>query len=280
MRWRCVPKQSCPTHSQNSATAFLLGQSDILAISCFHGLWQSLVSSSCLYTLWNTCFKCSFYKRNNYKYIKHNPILKSGISFRSLVSENVLLHTSQWYGCYTVCTRWCTFRICPPDYFITNITAIWMLPYKYMLMYLQPTCVPECFITPITAIWMLPSMYTLMYLHTIRFTECFITPIREIWNLSQNVHADKFYVDRASLCNLVNKSCTKLVSFTGIHADVPSEYLCPRMFYYTNYSNMEATQNVHVDVPSGYFWYWKIYYTHHRDMYIPQHVTHVIYIYI
>ena len=74
-----------------------------------------------------------------------------------------------------------------------------------------------------------------------------------MWNLPQNVHADKFYVDRASLCNLVNKSCTKLVSFTGIHTDVPSEYLCPRMFYYTNYSDMEATQNVHVDVPSGYF---------------------------
>jgi len=24
MRWRCVPKQSCPTHSRNSATVFLL----------------------------------------------------------------------------------------------------------------------------------------------------------------------------------------------------------------------------------------------------------------
>ena len=30
MRWRCVPKQSCPTHSRNSATAFLLGQSGTL----------------------------------------------------------------------------------------------------------------------------------------------------------------------------------------------------------------------------------------------------------
>ena len=59
VRWRRVPKQSCPTHSRNSATAFLLGQSGILAISCFHGLWESLVPSSCLYTLWNTCFKCS-----------------------------------------------------------------------------------------------------------------------------------------------------------------------------------------------------------------------------
>jgi len=69
----------------------------------------------------------------------------------------------------------------------------------------------------------------------------------------QNVHAEKFYVDCASQYNLVNKSCTKLVSFTTVHADVPSEYLCPRMFYYTNYSNMEATQHVHVDVPAGYF---------------------------
>ena len=91
----------------------------------------------------------------------------------------------------------------------------------------------------------------------------------------QNVHADKFYVDRASLYNLVNKSCTKPVSFTRVHTDVPSEYLWPRMFFYTNYSDMEATQNVHVDVHSGYFWYWEIYYTHHRDMYIPQYVSHV-----
>ena len=38
MRWRCVPKQSCPTHNRNSATAFLLGQSGILANSCIHGV--------------------------------------------------------------------------------------------------------------------------------------------------------------------------------------------------------------------------------------------------
>ena len=35
MRWRRVTKQTCPTNSANSATAFLLGQSAILAISCF-----------------------------------------------------------------------------------------------------------------------------------------------------------------------------------------------------------------------------------------------------
>jgi len=71
----------------------------------------------------------------------------------------------------------------------------------------------------------------------------------------QNVHVDKFYVDRASLYNLVH---TELVSFTRVHADVPSEYLRPWIFYYTNYSDMEATQNVHVHVPSVYFWYRKI----------------------
>jgi len=59
MRWRCAPKQSCPTHSRNSATEFLLGQSGTLVISCFHGFWDNFVSSSCLYTLWNTCFKCT-----------------------------------------------------------------------------------------------------------------------------------------------------------------------------------------------------------------------------
>jgi hypothetical protein len=52
--------QSCPTHNRNFATAFLLGQSGILAISCFHGFWDNFVSSSRLYTLWNTCFKCFF----------------------------------------------------------------------------------------------------------------------------------------------------------------------------------------------------------------------------
>jgi hypothetical protein len=59
MRWKYVPKQSCLTHSQNSATAFLLGQSGILAISCFHGFGDNFVSSSFLCTIWNTCFKCS-----------------------------------------------------------------------------------------------------------------------------------------------------------------------------------------------------------------------------
>jgi len=33
----------------NSATAFLLGQSGILVISCFHGFWDNFVSISCLY---------------------------------------------------------------------------------------------------------------------------------------------------------------------------------------------------------------------------------------
>jgi hypothetical protein len=42
MRWRCVPKQSCLTHNWNSATAFILGQSGILAISCLHGFWEQL----------------------------------------------------------------------------------------------------------------------------------------------------------------------------------------------------------------------------------------------
>jgi hypothetical protein len=59
MRWRCVPKQSCPTHKRNSATAFLLGQSGVLAISRLHGFWDSFFSSSCMYALWNTCFRWS-----------------------------------------------------------------------------------------------------------------------------------------------------------------------------------------------------------------------------
>jgi len=34
-----------------------------------------------------------------------------------------------------------------------------------MLMFIQVTYVTKCFITQTTAIWMLPIMYTLMYLH-------------------------------------------------------------------------------------------------------------------
>jgi hypothetical protein len=41
IRWRCVPKQSCSTHKWNSATAFLLGQSRVLAISRLQGFWDS-----------------------------------------------------------------------------------------------------------------------------------------------------------------------------------------------------------------------------------------------
>jgi hypothetical protein len=36
MRWRRVLKQSCPMRKRNSATAFLLGQSGVLAISRLH----------------------------------------------------------------------------------------------------------------------------------------------------------------------------------------------------------------------------------------------------
>jgi len=136
--------------------------------------------------------------------------------------------------------------------FITNITAIWMLPYKYMLMYLLPTCVPQSFITPITAIWN-AAQYAHPYVPT---DYMFYWANHSDMEPPQNVHAEKFYVDHASLYNPVNKSCTKLVSFTRVYADVPSEYLWPWMFYYTNYSDMEATQHVHVDVPSDYFWYW------------------------
>ena len=57
-----VPVKMCaqaimPNASRNSATAFL-GQSGIMAVSCFHGFWDSYVCSSCLYALWNTCFRC------------------------------------------------------------------------------------------------------------------------------------------------------------------------------------------------------------------------------
>jgi hypothetical protein len=58
MRW-CVPEQSCWTHKRNCATAFLLRQCGVLAISRLHGCWDSFVYSSCLYALWNTCFRWS-----------------------------------------------------------------------------------------------------------------------------------------------------------------------------------------------------------------------------
>ena len=54
-----VYPSSQPNANRNSAYAFLLGQSGILAVSCFHGFGDYFVSSSCLYTLWNTCFKYS-----------------------------------------------------------------------------------------------------------------------------------------------------------------------------------------------------------------------------
>jgi hypothetical protein len=47
MLWRCVPKQSCPTHNRNSATAFLLSQSGVLAIYCLHGK-SLLLKNICL----------------------------------------------------------------------------------------------------------------------------------------------------------------------------------------------------------------------------------------
>jgi hypothetical protein len=63
LRWRWVPKQSCPTHKRNSTTAFLLGQSGMLAISRLHGFRGSFVSSSCLCALYNTYFRWSLIER-------------------------------------------------------------------------------------------------------------------------------------------------------------------------------------------------------------------------
>jgi hypothetical protein len=75
------------------------------------------------------------------------------------------------------CTPYCTYQCgmddpqyvhadVPSDYFtesfITHITAKWMLPSMYTLMYLQMFLYLESFITHITAIWTLPSVYTLM----------------------------------------------------------------------------------------------------------------------
>jgi len=53
MPWRCVPQQSCPTHNRNSATAFLLDPSGILAISCFHGFWHNCVLAGLIFN-WTT----------------------------------------------------------------------------------------------------------------------------------------------------------------------------------------------------------------------------------
>jgi len=38
-------------------------------------------------------------------------------------------------------------------------------------------------------------------------------------------------------------------AFHYVHVDVPSDYLCLRMFYYTHPSNMDALQYVHIYVP-------------------------------
>ena len=43
--------------------------------------------------------------------IKHNLILKSGISFRLFLLLNILLHTSQQYGRSPLCTHWCNFTL-------------------------------------------------------------------------------------------------------------------------------------------------------------------------
>jgi len=60
MRWRCVPKQSCPTHCQNSATALLLGQSVTLDISSIH-------------------FNIKIYKNINLSKIEHFIFVKHNI---------------------------------------------------------------------------------------------------------------------------------------------------------------------------------------------------------
>ena len=48
-----------PNAQSKFCNCFSFGQSGILAISCFHDFLDSFFSTSCLYTLWNPCFKCS-----------------------------------------------------------------------------------------------------------------------------------------------------------------------------------------------------------------------------
>jgi hypothetical protein len=44
---------------ENLQLTFFLASLVIWLFSCFHGFWDNFVSSSYLYTLWNTCFKCT-----------------------------------------------------------------------------------------------------------------------------------------------------------------------------------------------------------------------------
>jgi hypothetical protein len=49
MRWRCLPRQSCPTHSRNSATALLLGQSGTLCVCVCIYIYICVCVCVCVY---------------------------------------------------------------------------------------------------------------------------------------------------------------------------------------------------------------------------------------
>jgi len=60
-----------------------------------------------------------------------------------------------------------------------------------------------------------------------------------------------------------------------VYVDVPSDYSCSWMAYYTHHSNMDVPLYVYVDVPSDHPCTWMSYYILHKDMYIPQYVPPV-----
>jgi hypothetical protein len=74
VRWRCVPKQSCPMHNRNSASAFLFGQSGILAI-CTCIFWCKFIYLSTQYPpIWASSIHLFEHPVSTYLSTQYPPI--------------------------------------------------------------------------------------------------------------------------------------------------------------------------------------------------------------
>jgi hypothetical protein len=156
---------------------------------------------------------------------------------------NVLLHTSQGYGCYAVRTRSCTFRLRfelnvllhksqlygRSQYVHIDVSSNYLLNWMCFYTHHSYMDAPQYAYIDVSSNYLLNSMFS---------------------------YTNHSYMDAPQY----------------VYIDVSSNYLLNSMFSYTNHSYMDAPQYVYIDVSSNYLLNWMFFYTNHSHMDACQYV--------
>jgi hypothetical protein len=207
--------------------------------------------------------------------------------FSWIYRPNYLLYASQPYVHAPLCMHWflrlqlngwlstyafmCSVNIPPTEWFITNITRVWMFSIMCMLMYLHITFVEWMFyythyryMDSLQYVYVdVPLYYAcnemLCYIHyrymdTPRYA-CVHVPSCHAWYWML-CHKHHRYMDTC------HYECV----------DAPSYCACKWMLYYTHCRHMDALHYVCADITSLHVGDWMLYDTYHSDMDNPCYV--------